>query len=76
MKNSAAKLDNTRYHRNWITAARSRGLGSGVVTCANTGDLLEATNGRSIPMRQGGYPWLSPSGPRPISPSPLTPLRL
>ncbi|KAJ0575258.1 hypothetical protein HanIR_Chr05g0210741 [Helianthus annuus] len=32
MKNSAAKLDNTRYHRNWITAARSRGLGSGVVT--------------------------------------------
>ncbi|KAJ0501080.1 hypothetical protein HanHA300_Chr11g0396691 [Helianthus annuus] len=29
MKNSAAKLDNTRYHRNWLTAARSRGLGIG-----------------------------------------------
>ncbi|KAJ0668725.1 hypothetical protein HanPI659440_Chr17g0692831 [Helianthus annuus] len=29
MKISAAKLDNTRYHRNWITAARSRGLGIG-----------------------------------------------
>ncbi|KAJ0556274.1 hypothetical protein HanIR_Chr07g0311901 [Helianthus annuus] len=23
MKISAAKLDNTRYHRNWLTAARS-----------------------------------------------------
>ncbi|KAJ0513783.1 putative aspartic peptidase domain superfamily [Helianthus annuus] len=27
MKNSAAKLDHTRYHRNWLTAARSRGIG-------------------------------------------------
>ncbi|KAJ0915668.1 hypothetical protein HanPSC8_Chr06g0252471 [Helianthus annuus] len=43
--------------------------------CASTDEHLEATK-QSRPARQRAYSLLSVSGPRPISPQPLTPLRL
>ncbi|KAJ0522656.1 hypothetical protein HanIR_Chr10g0485001 [Helianthus annuus] len=43
--------------------------------CASTDEHLEATK-QSRPARQRVYSLLSVSGPRPISPQPLTPLRL